>query len=432
MSVARAIVAVLCGLLSTTAVAGGRLPCPEARVFEGAAVSLLVLPYRYTGNRYGNQDSSGSRLASLIQQEALFGMLKYGSVGATELVWQHGDGCDPRAVIDRVLSGSGPGKVRPGHGLVVMWGRIYEEGSQLYVQSYLRFLRRGRAETFEVALAGTAGTPLALTAELPAQAVAFAPRRLTQGDLAAIEKRARSALLLHDDNRRPIGPLAKSDAEPLAYGVIDARDGWMKIRSIITGQTGWVPARVDTEAWSLRRFLPELWYLDAVIGYLRLRTGDVVPPTSNLRAQFEAVERGLGEYDKAIGVDAAPEAASLGRAMLGTLVWTTPGLRPPAQARSEAARLCEEARKLLPESAGARALAAVTSPYLSPEPAASRATLEQINDGLLDALAVNAKHAGALRNLERLYSYSARAQQASPYEDAELTRRLQIVRGALE
>lgn len=329
MSVARAIVAVLCGLLSTTAVAGGRLPCPEARVFEGAAVSLLVLPYRYTGNRYGNQDSSGSRLAALIQQEALFGMLKYGSVGATELVWQHGDGCDPRAVIDRVLSGSGPGKVRPGHGLVVMWGRIYEEGSQLYVQSYLRFLRRGRAETFEVALAGTAGTPLALTAELPAQAVAFAPRRLTQGDLAAIEKRARSALLLHDDNRRPIGPLAKSDAEPLAYGVIDARDGWMKIRSIITGQTGWVPARVDTGAWSLRRFLPELWYLDAVIGYLRLRTGDVVPPTSNLRAQFEAVERGLGEYDKAIGVDAAPEAASLGRAMLGTLVWTTPGLRPP-------------------------------------------------------------------------------------------------------
>jgi len=85
---------------------------------------------------------------------------------------------------------------------------------------------------------------------------------------------------------------------------------------------------------------------------------------------------------------------------------------------------------LLLESAGARSLAAVTSAYLKGEPAVTRDSLERINEGLLDALAVNSSYAPALSNLEKVYSYAAQAPAASPYGDEELGRRLQIVRGA--
>jgi len=447
MRLVRAVIAGLCALLSTTALAGGRLPCPEARVFEGAAVSLLVLPYRYTGGRFEEEAAAGSRLAALIQQESLFAMLKYGSVGATELVWKAGFDCTPPAVMNRVLGSSGPGKVRPGHALIVVWGRIYEEGDELYVQTYLRFLRRDRSESIDVTVPGTGVQPLVLTAGLPAQAVAFVPRRLTRKDLAEIEIRAREALVLREApsfTSKSMGPLAPSPMEPLAYGVIDARDGWMLVRSFITGTQGWVPARWESPAWSLRRFMPELAYLDAVAGYLRLRAQDVAPPTSNPQAQFDAVRGGLAAYERAIGNDVAPEAAGLARAMTATLLWTVPGLqlrdvseekqpqvaqRPPRRA---AAQLFEDARKVLPESPGTRVLAAVTSPYLTAEPLAGAPAFAKINEGLVDALAVGATFSAALNNLERLYTHLARVPGASPYGQPELTRRLEIVRGALK
>ena len=430
----RALLFLLAALLPALAAAGGRLPCPEARVFDSAAVNLLVLPYRYTGNRYGGPDSAAGRLAALIQQEALFSMLKFGSVGATELIDVGGDFCDPRRVAERVLVGGSPDKVRPGHGLIVMWGRIYEQGGELYVQSYLRFLRRDRPEQFDVAMPGSSyGPPLQLQAALPVQAVAFAPRRFTQADLDEVARSAQKALLLHDDKRKPIGPLASSPNEPLAYGVTETSGDWMKVRSFISGRSGWVQARVETPAWSLRRFLPELAYLEGVAGYLRLRTADKVPLTTSPARQFAAVERGFADYEKSIGRDAAPEALALALQMKGVLLWTMPELRPSAaQARSDAARLFEDARAVLPESPGSRALAAVTSAYLKGEPAVTKDSLERINEGLLDALAVNAGYAPALRNLEKVYAYSAAAPAASPYGNEELGRRLQIVRGALK
>lgn len=429
----RSLVVLLLALLCSVAAAGGRLPCPEARVFEGAAVNLLVLPYRYSGNRYGDSKSTGSRLAALIQQEALFTMLKFGSVGATELVSVGNDYCDPPRVAARVLEGYGPGKVQPGHGLILMWGRIYEEGSELYVQSYLRFLRRDRPEQFDVALPGPDGRTLVLQAALPVQAVAFTPRRLTQADLAEVNKGAQQALVLYDDKRKAIGPLASSPDEPLAYGVTETAGDWIKVRSFISGRSGWVQARIDTPGWALRRFMPELAYLEGVAGYLRLRTADRVPLTASALRQYEAVDRAFADYEKNIGRDVAPEAAALAREMKGVLLWSVPGLRVSTQvARAEAAKQYEEARTVLPESPGARYLAAVTSAHREGEAVMSKASLAKINEGLLDALAVNATYAPALTNLEKVYAYAAAAPAASPYDSDELGRRLQIVRGALK
>ena len=89
--------------------AGGRLPCQEARVFREAAVNAFVLPYRDARSDTQPHGSPGWRLPVLIQQEVLMSLLKYGSVGVTELTQTGPEVCDPREVIKRTVSGNTTG-----------------------------------------------------------------------------------------------------------------------------------------------------------------------------------------------------------------------------------------------------------------------------------------------------------------------------------
>ncbi len=429
----RAAVCALAWAWSVGAQAGGYLPCRDAHVFQDAAVSAFVLPYRTTTPPRAGAQPVSMRLASLIQQEVLFSMLKYGSIGATELFVRPGEVCDVREVIDRVTHGSGSGTLRPGHALVVLWGRIYEDGNDVYVQSYVRFLRRDRDESIDVTLNDDAGNQLTLTAPLPDRAVAMKPRRLTQRDVAAIEARVRDTLMLHasPDANAARRPLQRSPDEPLAYGVIQTKGDWMQIRSMLTGESGWVRARTDDDQWALRRFMPELGYLDGVIGYLRLRTADVVPLSTDARRVYAWSANGLTGYYGAGAWQEAPEAAALARALQGVLMWTTPSLAPDGNHRQEAARLFDAACDLTQESSGLRTLAAVTAPWLSASPVLTREALARVDAGLLSALAVDQKNAIALRNLERVYTYAIAQPEASAYAPEAARQRLDLVRKSL-
>lgn len=428
--------ALVCGVaLAAAAPAwpGGRLPCRAAQVFEGAAINALVLPYRDARSNRQEVGSVGARLSMLIQQETLFALLKYGSIGVTEVTSEDGV-CEVRDVIARLTRGSGPGTVAPGHGVVLIWGRLYEENDELYVQSYIRFLRRGEAESLDATL--EAATPLLLRAALPAQAVALVPRRVTKADLREIEQRARGSLMLHAEPREGAGrkPLA-AENEPLSYGVLRTQGDWMQVRSIITGQTGWLRARTDSEAWALRRFLPELGYLDAVAGYLRLRTADRVPFTSDPRRMYEWVRGLFADYERAVGKDAAPESAALGRALLGLAQWHVAALGEPVARRQTAARLCEEAAATAPEASMYRTMAAVTAPFAGGE-ATQRLTpplAERLDAALLGAVALDSRNVLALGNLERLYTSMEQSSASTvPYPNEELKRRIGIVRSALD
>lgn len=423
----------LCALFAGPAAAGGRLPCEEARVFQGAAVNAFVLPYRYTSGKQGDTSSTGARLAALIQQEVLFAMLKYGAIGATELYAPSASACDVREAIARVTRGNGPGTLQPGHALAIIWGRIYEEGSEVYVQSYIRFLRRDRDEAIEVALQDALGAQLALNAPLPAQAVAMPPRRMTQQDVREIEQRARETLVLHaaPDAYAAKRPLGRGHDEPLSYGVTQVRGEWMYVQSQITGEAGWVRARSDTDAWALRRFLPELGYLDGVIGYLRLRTVDRMPLTTDARRMYGWVANAFDAYARALRPQGAPEALALARALQGVLLWTVPALAPEGGHRREAARMFDTALEQMPESSALRTLAAVTSPWLQTEPALTRAAFARVDAGLLGALAVDQSNQNALRNLERVYAYAAERPDGSGYAPDAARARLDLVRRSL-
>ncbi len=409
--------------------AGGRLPCEEARVFSDAAVNALVLPYRYEARTRFDEKSAGARLAALIQQETLFSMLKYGSVGATELISERGDVCDVRNVLSRITREN---TLRTGRGLAIIWGRIYEEDSQLYVQSYIRFLRRDEQETIQINLSIPGNQTLQFNASLPAQATALIPRRLTQNDLAEIERRSAQTLILRREARdnAPGKSLGASTPEPLTYGVVGVKGEWMQIRSYVSGETGWVRARFENEGWALRRFLPELGYLDGVIAYLRLRTASRVPLTNDPKRIYGWMESAFASYEAAVGKGAVPEATGLAKAMTGLVLWTQPALAASANARSRAAQLFRDAVEGMPASPDAHVLAAVTSPFLTPGATADKAALVQVDRGLLGAVAVDPRNTSALDNLERLYQFASRNASVAPYGLEELQTRLAVIKAA--
>jgi len=386
-------------------------------VFPGAAVNALVMPYRSEAGA-SDTNSAALRLSALIQQELLFSMLKYDSIGATELTGEPSS-CDIREVIARV-NRPGERTLRRGNGLVVIWGRIYEDQGDLYVQSYVRFLRAGRPETLHGELRA-GDNKLDLDARLTAQGAALAPRKVTKQDFAEIERRARQALVMRhdpDDSAAPI-PLDRG-AEPLSYSVLETQGEWMFIRSLVDSRGGWVRARMNTPEWSLRRFLPEIAYADGIVGYLRLLVEG--GPGDPARV-FNWMQTAFTEYEKSVGRDAAPGAQALSRSLTGLILWADP------ERRADAARLFRDALDYAPSAAEARVLAAVSAATASGQ-LADRDTLSQLNRSLLGALAVDPHSASALRNLERLYGFLGRSPALSLYPADELQARLGTVQQA--
>lgn len=413
------------------ALAGGREPCGSARIFPAAAVNLLVLPYRSSGPElHRASTSTGERLAALIQQEALFSMLKYQSVGATQLYSTPGDRCNVNDIIASVMRGRDA--MRPGHGLVLIWGRIYEDGKDIFLQSYLRFLRPGAAATIAVpAVADKDGAPaLAFEAAMPAYGVALAPRRLSSQDFAEIEARAARTLVLRPtpDDDAPSRPYASRPDEALSYWVIEQRGDWMKIASQNSGQSGWVRARMDDSAWSLRRLMPELAYLDAVIAYLRLHSDT---DAAGARRYLNWMQQGYTQYEKAVGADAAREAQALMLALQGELSWQGMDGGAWNDQAGNAAKLFARARRLIPESAAARNLAAVTEPLLQSEGRLTDTAMADINKGLLGAIALDGSNKLALRNLQKLYLYAQTQQRPGIYDKVQLKERLSLLKHAL-
>jgi hypothetical protein len=107
------------------------------------------------------------------------------------------------------------------------------------------------------------------------------------------------------------------------------------------------------------------------------------------------------------------------------VLWTQPALGE----RAEAARLFRGALEYLPSSADARVLAVVSGAGAGTIGSGKEA-FANIDQGLLGAVAVNARNTSALVNLQRLYEAAQRSPSLSPYEPVELEERLEAVRAS--
>lgn len=426
----RILLMLLAWMLAGACRAGGMEPCAYASVFENAALNAFVLPYRVEGQASTPQLAlAGRQISALVHLEVLMSMLKYGSVGAKDLIAEGGQPCDVDQVLARVSRRPGAaGSLRPGQALLMVWGRLFEQGGELYLQSYLRFVRQGAAgpvpESLDVEL-GEGATRLVLTAGLPAQALAFAPRRISRAELAAVDREFRQAMVLRPQPRAesPGRAIEFSPHEAFSFWVGETRGDWMLIKPMAGGPSGWVKARSaaeEAERWSLQRWLPELAYVDAVAGFMRQRVGGL--SAAEAARGLRAVELGLARYERAVPTDLAPVPWGLASALRGWTAWQQ-------GRREEAAALFAQARLQLPDYAGARTLSAVAG--LGSQPSNWSATAAQaLAQQLVAALALAPQDAQALANLERLYALYARQPSWSPFQDTELAQRQAIVGAA--
>jgi hypothetical protein len=372
-------------------------------VFSGGAVNAVVLPYRHTGSREGNLGEAGERLSLLVHLEALFSMIKYGGVGAIRLVDEDAVGCDPDRVLRQLLgeeSGAAD-ELADGHGLVLVWGLIYEEGSDIFVQTYMRFLRRGTDER------------LALTVEdrrfegrVASQAVAFPPRRLTQEDLARIfeEFKASAALHTHANIDSKSEPLPLNPRSPESFWVTEVDGTWLHLESQSGRTKGWIRARLGAGEWPLRRVLPELGFLDGAAGYLRQRVGESGASTAAPSDTVEWAVDALGHY-----AEAEPDGARKPVARSATLT----GILHAHAARDSGAGIqraladFERAQALVPYSANARNLTLMTRIYAAYRNQAPELRVRVVADDLLRAAGLEPDNPFILANMASLYGLLA-------------------------
>jgi hypothetical protein len=380
----------------------GMLAACEAPSGFAGPVQVFVLQYGFEPSaREVDQRlvETARRLSYLIQLDVLAND-SYGSIASILLQEEQSGSCLASEVQNRLL---GSGALQPGQAVALEWGRIYREGDDVLVQTYLRFLRvdpqerRFADERFAVALTDP---PARLEGSLPTQSIAFPPRRLSAKQLDRIDADWREAARLYD--RPGTGGSARalpSPEERFAYYVREmTADGWLGVELSQGGGRGWLKADPQVGR-SLRELLPELHFLEGVIGYLSYRqAADArsfpVPPA---RWMLERIERNFSGFLNPPG-----EASVLALTLLGTLqAFATP------DQTAAGLELLREALHRQPEDGKLRNLAAMAELRQCCAGDGTSPLLKQIPQMLLAGLAVDPNNTELLANLQAIYAWLA-------------------------
>ncbi len=410
--------------------------CANPFVFSDAAVNFVVLPYTNSVSLEKPLSRTASQLTLMVQTDTIFSILKYGSVGAVRLTIRPGDQaqCKPEIVTAKLL-GEKPGAqqtIRPGHGLILFWGRLYEENKEIYVQSFARFLRKGLSESVSLPLENAH-----YEARLFDEAVAFAPQRLTLQDLADIESEFNQFAVVHRDpqedssgTRMPL-ELSPFENASYVYSVSEARNEWMKIEAHGTGPSGWIHAGGDVGSLRAER-MPELDFVDGVAGYLRLRGADDGDTQDASLQTVSWAEAALKRYEKVADPAQAPLALAVAKTVRGLLE-----MQGPLQATSKlqtALQLFQEASDLVPYSGEARNLELVTRWYLAYQGGEPGIRPAAIADGWVQAAVLAPENPTILKNLENCYELLLKkgpppgAASSGGLDGAEIEKRLAALR----
>jgi hypothetical protein len=415
-----AVIAMLTVCTASVAEAGVQnIPCRNPFVFKNAAVNVVVLPYD-SAEALPDATGLGKRLSVLLQMEVLRSIAKFGSVGAVQMEGTPAD-CNPDLVIAKLL-GRTPGAaatVAKGQGLIVVWGRFYSQGGDVFVQTYCRFMRSGIEETFDVSMGGHR-----FSAAISAPVFACASWKVTKADLDNFESQFRKSTILRvkPEEAASGSPLP---TQPLPYWITDTQGDWMKI-SIQNGPQGWIQLSGARDTWSLARWLPELRYVEGIAGYLRFRIA--AQQSAPVRPEWIAgAMQAFLDYEASVaafGKDGtAGPAAALRNALAGAVQLQLRGIlsaaKPGATSddRANALKFFERAEAMLPTDGNARNLKAVAQVLLigSGSPGVP---LRQTAEDLLRAVSADPGNVRLLANLQSAYEILL-AQAAPPLTDAE-------------
>ncbi len=344
------------------------VPCARPSVFSGAAVNVVVLPYSVPSS-VRSSSAVGEQLGALVQLETVLSIAKYGSIGVTQLVGDAQGECTPEIVLDKLLGKQGGARetMRPGSGLILIWGRIIESGPDLYLQSFVQFLRPGTTETVDVSVRDRT-----LKGTLSTQAFACAPRKIAIKDLEDIQRQFRSARLLYTQPNSSSRSVEIPDrGESLAFWVTDLRGDWVQLEPMDRGsnrkfERGWLQVRPTDAQWSLRAKMPELYFVEGVAGYLmaRVRSNSQTIVDASLQGAESAIARYIDGWgaNAVLGNDATtngtPLAVAVPRQLRGFVALMRG--RGADAGLAEARTHFERAAALASHSSDARNLVAIT------------------------------------------------------------------------
>lgn len=387
------------------------IDCERPFVWKGAAVNAVILPYLNLNEDREPLTRAAEELTLLVQMNVLFSMLKYSGVGATVLSVRERPArmleteCSADAVMDKLL-GKRDGartQLEPGRGIVLIWGYLYEEGEEIFIQSYIRFLRRDADDRLSLQIKTPSQTTVSFSGRLPDQAFAFAPRRVTVDELKEIGNAFRkNAVVRKEPDIRSRGyEIDLNPYRPFQYRVMAARNGWMRIEAYKeSGPSGWVHAQADLGEVSMSEKLPELFFVEGAVGYLRYRVHlDGISDHPYVDRMRDYARKALARFTEHAAGAQSPEA----EAMAGIL---SAGLDIAAGKPSDAAAASEKlntAARRIPYSAAARNLSAVADIYLGHQSRWTAAKPADISRKLLAGLALDAGNKEILNNMEKFY-----------------------------
>lgn len=411
----RTALAVATFALTSVAHAGMVQGCGDSHLFSGAPVNVVVLPYTYASDPSKQLSQPARQLTVLIQQDSLLEMVKYERIAIVNLMQDRTRPCDPDVIWNEVRSDLAS---RAGAGAVMVWGRLYEEDAQLFMQTYVRFSRSQGAESIERTIDGPAGSAT-FRGALPSSTIVFPPRRVAAADLDAIRGEFAKASRVHSapDDRSPVIRVAEltppeQQFVPFGYTVDEVRGDWMRVSPIGPGKPGWVHARVDG-AWPLRDRLPELYFIDALVGYLEFRiatgSGRYALPAPPVRFAQQA-QRSLANYARRVGDDGASATAgpvaALANALDGMLSYLAgDGRAAPAFRRAATAQPYSGAWRNLQN------VDRIDRWWKSPD-RSSAARVRPMMDALLDAIATEPENPQGIANLASFHRLVASSPEA--------------------
>jgi hypothetical protein len=387
--------------------------CREPFVFTQLPINLLAV--EYTSRTIGTPSQShpdrdlalettAQQLAWLVKLDAALSAI-YSGLG---IVGAYANG-DPQACApDQLLASLAERKQdlgRSGQALLILYGRIYQEDDNVYLQSYLRRVRFGQ-NTSEMAADRLAVTlnDVSFSATIPGETIVFPPRQLSVSELKEATELFKDSSRIYEkkDIASSSVPLNPENFSIAATEEIDPT-GWVKIRTGSNGSSeGWV--RMDQEKASfLRRRLPELDFLNGEIGYLLAREAFDSRESRFLQSRsslMDAMRLGFEQYTKGEVENVRPEVRAATLSMEGSvLALDTEDAKTSRW--NEVREVFREAVEVDPSSTEARNLVAMADIAELPQQSEPKI----VEDVLLDVLSLRPDDTDALANMENFYRY---------------------------
>jgi hypothetical protein len=247
--------------------AGAVSPCEFPHIFKDVDVNIVVLPFTTTTiDQDARYKDLGGQLALLMKLETLYEVSHYQSVGVTLLSGNEFE-CDPARVANKIAVTDR----RPGSAVILLWGRLFEQSGQIYVQSRLSFIRAKLPEIWKAEIKGHI-----FEGTLSSQTFSLASQHLLAGDLMEIAQNYLVSSTLYDspDLNSPSTSFSVADFwkcvgcghDELAYHILGRSGPWLEVVTI-QGQHGYFKADIHLGNWRLDKKLPELSFIEALVAY---------------------------------------------------------------------------------------------------------------------------------------------------------------------